>query len=95
MCTLLIVMFIADGFVGKSTLLTKLTGTFSEAADYEFTTYVLLLTHAHPSCIVLCLSVMLYGRSLMRFFYVYCRVFARAVLALYAFVVCVCMMYIA
>jgi ribosome-interacting GTPase 1 len=24
--------------VGKSTLLTKLTGTFSEAADYEFTT---------------------------------------------------------
>jgi ribosome-interacting GTPase 1 len=24
--------------VGKSTLLTKLTGTYSEAADYEFTT---------------------------------------------------------
>ena len=24
--------------VGKSTLLTKLTGSFSEAADYEFTT---------------------------------------------------------
>jgi len=24
--------------VGKSTLMTKLTGTFSEAADYEFTT---------------------------------------------------------
>ena len=24
--------------VGKSTLLSKLTGTFSEAADYEFTT---------------------------------------------------------
>ena len=24
--------------VGKSTLLTKLTGQFSEAADYEFTT---------------------------------------------------------
>jgi|Transcript_33493 ribosome-interacting GTPase 1 len=24
--------------VGKSTLLTKLTGTFSESADYEFTT---------------------------------------------------------